>query len=100
MGLAGAPPSGVSVPGLAVGTWVLVQTRGNRRSPAVEVRARLGTSARGMSPATDWFFGAIRKRQGRFTLGMNIPTIVVLTGEAHSGVRVLRVGNDIVRVGE
>ena len=44
VGIAGAPPWVVSAPGLAVGTWVWVQTRGNRRSPAARTRARRGTS--------------------------------------------------------
>ena len=45
MGLAGAPPWGVSASDLAVGTWVWVLTRGIRRSPTAEARTsenRLG----------------------------------------------------------
>ena len=44
VGIAGAPRWAVSAPDLAVGTWVWVQTRGNRCSPAARTRARRGTS--------------------------------------------------------
>ena len=44
MGIAGAPPWGVSAPDLAMGTWAWVQTRGIRRSPAARAHAHPGTS--------------------------------------------------------
>ena len=46
--LAGTLPWAVLATDLAVGTWAWVQTKGSRRSPAVEAHARPGTSESGM----------------------------------------------------
>ena len=40
VGLAGAPPWGVSASDLAVGAWAWLQTRGNRASLAAAARVR------------------------------------------------------------
>ena len=44
VGFGGALPMAASAPDLAVGAWAWVQTRGNRRSPAVRAHAPRGTS--------------------------------------------------------
>ena len=61
VGIAGAPPWGVSAPDLAVGTWACAQTRGIRRSPAAPAHARPGPSENRMFGASDSSFVAIRK---------------------------------------